>query len=170
MKTIGIAGKKRSGKNTAAQYLQSKIPNSKIVSLAEPVKELTYLTSSEFTRHLITSRGWEVAKNNPLIRTALQTIGDGCRKILGEDIWIQALFKKMDEDIVYIISDIRYVNEVEVFEKTGPILRLEREDKDDNHISEIDLDEYSFEVVIDNKGSLEELFGKLDQFYDNLKW
>lgn len=67
-----------------------------------------------------------------------------------------------------IISDLRYRSEIEpvktAFGKDALTIRINRFDTTESvDPSERDLDNYPFDMVIDNKGTLEELFEKVDK-------
>lgn len=68
----------------------------------------------------------------------------------------------------FVISDLRYRSEVEqlrqAFGKDLVIVRVNRFDEcQSTDPSERDLDNYMFDVVIENKGSLDELYEKLEK-------
>ncbi len=88
-------------------------------------------------------------------REVLQWFGtDICRKIFS-DCWINATIQKITRDAsnIAIITDARFINEVEAIQKAGgKVLRLTRSPhNDDIHPSELQLDSYTkFDYVIDN--------------------
>jgi len=121
-------------------------------------------------------------------RKLLQLIGTECgRQIIHPNIWVNALFADYGKPILnrwddkgnnmpasWIISDVRFPNEVEAIKaKGGIIIRVERNNffydekgkkclKIDNHPSETALDDYKdFDYTIDNNGTIEELIQKI---------
>jgi hypothetical protein len=98
----------------------------------------------------------------------LQFIGGGLKDIYGDNIWCDKTLKDLDNKSI-VICDVRHKVEAEKLKQIGiPILRINRKDRpidrDPTHISEIDLDDYMFEYMIDNDGTIEELYSKIDQF------
>ncbi len=68
----------------------------------------------------------------------------------------------------WIVSDVRYKNEADELLSRGALLiRINRElDSSDTHQSEVDLDSYDkFSYVIENDGSLEDLYNKVKEIY-----
>ena len=71
----------------------------------------------------------------------------------------------------WIVTDVRYQNEADhIKNKGGILIRVNRNThNNDNHKSEIDLDDYNkFDFIIDNNGSVEELIKKVIEIYDKL--
>lgn len=101
-------------------------------------------------------------------RLKMQTFAQGCREI-NPDCWVNYLMKKcVTEGGRWVIPDLRYKNEAfaidaipgsQLWRVRRPILPTTGSD----HISEIDLDDYPFEVYIDNDGSLKDLYKKVDK-------
>ena len=103
----------------------------------------------------------------------LQFVGEGFRKLYGEDIWINKLVEKINPDNDTYVSDLRYPNEFQKLKDLGFItVKINRPnriiDRDPNHISETALDNYKFDYEIDNDGTLEDLHDKLDKLISNL--
>jgi dephospho-CoA kinase len=157
---IGISGKARSGKDTVAEYLRDKYGYT-IVKFSTPLYEIaTYIQNV---------LGEETNKDPKL----LQFLGQGLKSIYGTDIWCKLLLSNLSEDQYTVIADIRHKIEMEYLEQGGvPVLRIERPtrviDRDPNHISEIDLDDYPFKYVIINDGSIDELYVKIDEIVKNI--
>ena len=105
--------------------------------------------------------------NGLTVRQMLQKFATGVRNEIGEDFWIQSLFRKFNpETDFWIITDLRYMNELSAIRKyESIIIRIIRNDVEvSNHQSENDLDFYTkWDYVIDNNGSKEELFEKIKQ-------
>lgn len=99
---------------------------------------------------------------HPSYRELLQWFGTSIREKICDDFWIQALFGNEDGSNI-IITDVRFKNEVEAIKnKEGIVIRVNRNNSGaGNHISETELDDYSFEYIIENNGTLEDLFYKI---------
>lgn len=109
----------------------------------------------------------------PTPRFLLQYIGtDLFRKQLHTNTWVNATMvdykpQKMSEynPSKWIISDVRFPNEVlAIKERGGIIIKLERDNIPiSNHLSETALDNYeNFNYVISNNGTIEELKDALE--------
>lgn len=175
MKIIGISGKKGSGKDTFAQFLKEELEKQlgktvKVDSFAANLKYCCALISGQ-PDYLFCNQDMKDRKAgflNFTNRELMQKFGDLTRS-LDKDIWIKSLFNKylyLDNPPEYlIISDVRFKNEAEHIKKLdGILIRIESDRvKEDNHISEIELDNYSkFDLEISNNKSLtlEELKSK----------
>ena len=106
-------------------------------------------------------------------REFMQHFGsDVCRNIY-EPIWVQSCLNKIkkEQSELAIIADVRFPNEVKAIEQAGgKVVRLTRNVHEDNHSSEVALDDYPFTDYIDNKiESIETLMVKVKEFYRNLK-
>lgn len=117
------------------------------------------------------SYGW---KEGPMTaREFMQFFGtDVCRKIF-EPIWVKSCIKKIQQEQsqLAIIADVRFPNEAKAIEEAGGrVVRLTRQVFDDNHSSEVALDNYPFTDFIDNQvESIDTLMVKVSKFYRHLK-
>ncbi len=174
MNIIGISGKKGSGKDTFAKLLQKQLELStcksvRIDSFAANLKYCCALISGQPDYLVFYNQDMKDRKAgflNFTNRELMQKFGDLTRS-LDKDIWVKSLFNKyLDNPPEYlIISDVRFKNEAEHIKKLdGVLIRIESDRvKEDNHISEIELDNYSkFDLEISNNKSLtlEELKSK----------
>ena len=170
MKIIGISGKKGSGKDTFAKFLQKQLELStcksvRIDSFAANLKYCCALISGQpnYLLHNQNMKDKKAGFLNLTNRELMQKFGDLTRS-LDKDIWIKSLFSKyIDNPPEYlIISDVRFKNEADYIKDIGGILIRIESDRviSDYHISEIELDDYSkFDLkIINNKSvSLNEL-------------
>ena len=175
---IGFGYKKGSGKTTAADYINNLGSNRDIIR--------TCKTSFAYRLKLIAeeSFGWD-GKKDTKGRRLLQEIGSTARHYR-HDFWVAHLqgdvrvfcwnetdFVEDGGTFVILIDDVRYHNEVEglrSLEEDGEvdktiIIRIDRDTGFvDNHSSEHGLDDYSdWDYVIDNNGTIEELYNKIDE-------
>jgi hypothetical protein len=144
-------------------------------------------SKEEYEAHALVN--WQTAyKHEHTYRTILQQLGTEVCRNIHPNFWINALFADYKPQFVkynnpipveslqnptWIISDVRFKNEADEIKKRGGIvIRLNRtrvldmvNDKqtvrDSLHISETDLDDYQFDHVIDNNGTLEDLYQNL---------
>ena len=102
-------------------------------------------------------------------RTLLQLLGTECgRQIIHPNIWVNALFADyIDKYHNWIITDVRFPNELQsIKDKGGITIRVNRNNslfKSVVHESEIALDNATFDYVIDNNGTIDELIVKVKE-------
>lgn len=142
MKIIGIAGKKRSGKDTAAKIIKDIIgPACQILHFADALKE-------EVADVCLVSLK-EIEENKELFRPMLQWWGTEFRRKYQKDetYWIEQLDQKIIPDWVNIIADVRFPEEAEYIKRNGGVLiRVDRYGgigPKDSHLSETALDHYT---------------------------
>lgn len=102
--------------------------------------------------------------NNMTVRELLQKFGTAIRNEVCDDFWVKVCLKNCTEDC--LISDVRFESEAEgIRDINGIIIRINRDGAGaGNHISEIALDNYSFDYIIDNNGTEEDLLFKVKKF------
>lgn len=139
MLIIGFCGYSRCGKDTATQLL---LKSNKISLIKERFAFADALRSMADTlnvffpevgmryKDLIAHYGYETAKQKfPCVRHHLVALGHGARKCIKSSIWIDAVEEKIQHSKaeIAIISDVRYVNEVEfILRNQGLVIYLER--------------------------------------------
>ena len=100
------------------------------------------------------------------VRELLQKFGTAIRNGVCDDFWVKACLKDYEKWDNWIISDVRFKSEAKgIKDLEGILLRVNREGAGaGNHISEIDLDDYPFDYVINNDGNMEDLLLKVKAF------
>ena len=168
MTLLAFGCEARVGKDTAVDYLIGKKGGVK-KSFAAPLYDIQHYTHTRL--------GLKIKKD----REFLQLIGDWGRK-QNEHIFINVLLQEIDSDSfsktenVYV-SDVRYPNEFFVLKNRGfTMVRLTRDNRfvsaDTNvtsHSSENSLQDYPWDIIMSNNGSLVDLYAQLDQLYSNSK-
>ena len=103
--------------------------------------------------------------NDMTVRELLQKFGTAIRNEVCDDFWVKACLNNLEKDD-YLITDVRFKSEAKgIKDLEGIIVRVNREGAGaGNHISEIDLDDYSFDYVINNDGDMEDLLLKVKGF------
>lgn len=179
---IGIAGRAQHGKDTIGQVLVARY-GYQHAAFADKVRELALVINPTvvhdmngkmmFSRlsDLVEVYGWNGAKKLPEVRRLLQSIGEGARQVLGDDVWINALFATIDPNANYVITDVRYQNEVDAIRNRGGVVwRVVRPGFDNgvdaNHPSERNVALLDVDVDITNDGSVEELQAKVVRLMD----
>lgn len=158
---VGISGKMRSGKDTAAKAIQEFIPNSRVWHWADLVKECTAaalgLPLDHFKDDLNKIKDYQVGPGMTMTgREILQKVGTECfRNNIHTDFWVTRLFSRITQDKetnLHIIPDTRFPNEADAIKNAGGyVIRIERDGLHRNdHASETSLDNYKFDRVISN--------------------
>jgi hypothetical protein len=180
---LGLAGFARSGKDTVAQYLVEKHGFVQM-AFADPMREALrrldpFITVGEMNHVSLSSAvegmGWEEVKRlSPDVRGLLQRMGTEVgRNMFGEDFWVDyAIGQSWKHDNV-VFSDVRFQNEAYLIERNwGHNWRINRPGvaAANDHPSEHDLDSWDrWDAVLDNDGSLESLFAKVDLLIEEQK-
>ncbi|MGZ4518813.1 MAG: deoxynucleotide monophosphate kinase family protein [Mycobacteriaceae bacterium] len=128
---------------------------------AEYVYELaaTYSTSPEYAFD-----AYEWLKANTTYREFLQNLGTAVRDHLGELTWVNAALDQAEDGGKYVVTDVRYQNEARAIQaRGGQVWRVRRADHHaaNDHISEHDLDDFTFDRVL----SLPDFGDDLDALY-----
>jgi hypothetical protein len=127
-----------------------------------PVEDL----EREGVKNSYLSKEWDREDGPIKYRQVLQWVGtEAMRNCLHTNVWVNALFSeyKMGENGEYpnwIITDVRFPNEAEAIrDRGGVVIRVNRPSiiSQSNHPSEISLDHYDFDYVIENDGGLHQL-------------
>ncbi len=109
------------------------------------------------------------------LRNLMQKIGTECfRDLIHPDIWANALFADYSKKDKYIVTDMRFKNELEKIKSVDNdhfLIRIDRPGvATSTHISEISLDDYEdWDFKIVNNGSIDDLLIQvklmLDKFF-----
>lgn len=181
MKLIGIVGRRRSGKDTAALALLDQ--GWTLIKFADPLKAMV--------RTLLVKAGVQIGsldafiegdqKETPLgflagktTRFAMQTLGtEWGRQIIGEDLWIKIAINRATSLPSAVISDVRFANEAAAVKRVGgtliKIIRdSERVDSVDLHTSETETDSIESDHIISNNSTITDLQEQIRAIAKNL--
>jgi len=167
---IGLSGYAQSGKDTVAEYLVNNHGYTR-VAFADAVRDFAYdinplVDFSEYDgltnlQDLVDTQGWDKAKQHPTVRKILQNVGLSARARFGESFWINIALNKVSFTGNFVITDVRFKNEASVIKRRdyAQVWRIERPGVGpvNNHISELDMDDWDFDCRFINDGSLEDL-------------
>lgn len=181
---IGVTGQKFNGKDTVADYLVANHGYTK-VSLAAPLKQMCKILFGFNDAQLygdlkeVVDPRWDITP-----RRAMQFVGtemvrntiDGLLPGVGEDFWVAVLVdqirQKPDAEQRFVISDIRFENELSrlrAYEPNAKFFRVERPGIEINtfsvHPSETAIMSLDVDSVIRNDSTLEELYDKVDKLF-----
>lgn len=125
--------------------------------------------------------GWEGVKSSKFadsVRSLLQGLGTAAREELGAEVWVDALFDRLNEDHWEhfkmefpvgehaVITDVRYPNEVErLFAEGGHLVRIMRDGVGpvNGHGSETAIDMIPADFTITNNGTLAHLADQVEE-------
>jgi hypothetical protein len=164
IQVIGISGYARSGKDTVAEKLAEVgyVRGSFADAIREALYRLNPTVGEELLKAKVDRLGWETAKAIPEVRELLQRLGTEVgREMFGDNIWIDYLFDSLSDGSKIVIPDVRYPNEADAITVLGgAVWRVERDGVNaiNGHISDSAMNDYSFDTVVYNNGTIEELY------------
>jgi len=171
MKIIGLHGKARCGKDTAAEYIHSNFEDVETYALADPLKRgaaemfnipLHHFYDVEFKE--IPDEFWGISP-----REIAQKVGTECmRKVFREDFWLKRCESQMKTDPnIFIVTDVRFENEATwIRENGGVVIHIDRPELGEGivreHASEAGIKQAQGDQRLLNDGSLMEFYAKVD--------
>lgn len=103
----------------------------------------------------------------PEFRGVLQRLGtDVGRRLLDDNIWVDATLAKCEKFTNYVFTDARFPNEAwAVMSRGGKVVRVERPGVGpaNDHPSETSLDDWDFDAVFQNSGTIDDLNAWVDE-------
>ena len=162
---IGFAGRAGAGKTTAAMRLVDKY-GYEIYSFAKPIKDLLCPFFGWDGRHAYGELKEEIDTQwgfSP--RAAFQTFGTEFARALNPDFWLIKAQQSI-KNFNTAIDDIRFTNEAGWTRKRGILIHVIRPDAKDvrQHVSETPLEIHRNDLILQNNGTIEDLYQKLDGF------
>jgi hypothetical protein len=107
------------------------------------------------------------------VRDFLQKLGtDAMRMGLHDNVWVNALMADYDEELNWIITDVRFENEAQAIkDRDGIIIRVDRPGVSpiNDHPSEIGLDDWKFDYRIANVSDIFALKQTVEQILKHIK-
>jgi hypothetical protein len=177
---IGVAGKKRSGKDTLCGFLKEFHPFERI-AFAGPLWEILLetdpwvQTDDGFMRLTLLNElyGYEHCKTHfPDVREYMKKLGtEGAREHISQTVWLDIAKNRMlaNPDQSFLISDVRFDNEAAMIQRLGGIvLKLDREmeGEEDTHPSE-NIEQVMADLNLLNNGDLDDLRHMAKGIVDN---
>lgn len=167
---LALSGKMRSGKDTAAGYLQAKYGGMNL-KFSDPLYEI-----QDFAQQVC---GFPREKD----REFLQWIGTEYGRARDENVWLNVLARKLEkipDSTPVFVTDGRFVNELEFLQAQGfALVKIVRPEADRvafgatnlTHASELGVDIFNdWDLVVENTGSLMEFYDKMDAIYKELTY
>ncbi len=183
---IGIVGKKGVGKSTVANYICNN-RNTKEFTFSHNMKSFLSTVYHIPIENFIDNNLKEVKidKLGTTPRRLMQIFGMAMREFQEKYIpelrinnpWLHNVKEKIIEDFdqkvdIVIISDIRFPDELDMIKSMGAtvieIIRNVIINDYSNHISETSLGSIDVDFIINNNGTKEELYSKIDNILANL--
>lgn len=178
-KLIGLLGKKRSGKSSAAQYLFNKYCYCD-VQWAYPLKEI--IGAELFRLSWDQMYGGDEFKEaidprwGKSPREILQTVGTELfRNQFDPDFWVKQGVLQIEErwhdGETVVVSDCRFPNEVKKITEMGGItvriVRIDAPPAVDEHLSETALDDYKADFTLEAHDGIENIHRLIDELLED---
>lgn len=169
---IGITGRARAGKDTAANILRERHGYTP-AAFAEPLKKMAAILCDEPEAlfHDAAAKEAVCALHGKPRRDIMQLVGDECVKpYFGEGVWVRHMFKRLNSGVYgprVVITDVRFDAEADaILEAGGYLLRIERDTAGLSgaagaHKSEAGINPEKVDFYIANNGTLGELAHEL---------
>jgi len=178
VKIIGFAGRKQSGKSTAAKHLINH--GFKVVSFSRPLKNMVFVLlldmgfSADQVHSFINEDKEEIIPGvRKSARQLLQTLGtEWGRNLINPDLWVIAAKQSLaavDYDFV-VFDDVRFESEAEMIRQLGGVIvHLVRDDDNqvDEHSSECGLAFFNTDIHIVNDSTLIQFLSDVDDVVNN---
>lgn len=182
---LGFGGRLASGKDALADHLvetagyvkigMSDALNHALLTL-DPIIDQDGQWVQRYS-DVIEERGYVDAKKHPEVRRLLQVLGTEVgREMIDVDVWVK-ISERMIRSLLangkkVIITGVRYPNEVDLIERLGGrTVWVERPSDSASksiHISESSVLPRDFQHVVDNDGTLEDLYRKGDRLVEGV--
>jgi dephospho-CoA kinase len=171
---IGLHGFAGAGKDAVAKILANY--GYTRVAFADVLREALYVLNPVILFHpygedqrvqdLVDRHGWDEAKRQyEEIRRMLQVLGTEVgREMIDQNVWVDSVFKKLEEGKKYVFTDVRFVNEHQAIDsRIGLLVKIDRPGYGpvNAHKSDKGLPDEWFDVRINNDGTLEDLNTKV---------
>ncbi|MFZ5852281.1 MAG: DUF4406 domain-containing protein [Actinomycetota bacterium] len=186
LRLIGVSGYARAGKDTIGHLLAGhgyrRVAFADVLREAlarlnpklhedwgEPVDARVRRPRTVRVADAVAAHGVEGTKTHTLFGAEyvalLQRLGTEVgRQMLGEDVWVNAALDPLPDGGRYVVTDCRFPNEAAAVKAAGgQMWRVERPGVGprNDHPSETALDDWAFDCVLPNEGTVQDLAGKV---------
>ena len=170
---LAFAGQMRSGKDTCGDYVNAKY-DCKVMKFAAPIYDIMYFAQKRTRRPL---EKW---------RKFLQVVGTDLFRGEDPDVWVNLLIEEVKDlgpSVNVVVTDARFINEFTALQNAGfKVIKIERsetlrnEDMEQGHTKSLEIHASekdmltfeSFDAILYNNGTLEELYLKVDELVEQL--
>jgi dephospho-CoA kinase len=171
---IGLHGFAGAGKDTVAEILE-KYGYTR-VAFGDKLREALYVLNPVILfdgdgnelrlRDIVDDIGWDDAKRKyEEIRRMLQVLGTEVgREMIDQNVWVNSVFKSLEEDKKYVFTDVRFINEHQAIDsRLGLLVKIDRPGVGpvNDHKSDKGLPDQWFDAAIVNDGTIEDLNTKV---------
>ena len=171
-RVIALCGRRRSGKDTIAEYLVARHGYTHI-SIAGPLKEAASLLFQLPPEAFETDHKDEVDPAwGCTPRQILQSFGQDMKARFGQEFWMRLCMKRLDAaKCNVVISDVRFPYEADMLRQRSEccVVRVHREralTEADEHASEVSTLDIVPNVEISNSGTKQLLYEKCEQIIE----
>lgn len=164
---IGLAGKAGSGKDVVGRWLQMKYGYSRL-AFADPVRQMAQMLFNIPATHVVD----RALKEQPLPewdglspRRIMQLLGTEVGRAIHADVWVKAAVRRMEAGKKYVITDVRFPNELaEIRKRGGEVWWVERSQTTPvpDHASERGVVRADCDIAVENNGTLDNLYDAID--------
>lgn len=184
-KVVLIGHKKRVGKDTVAGFLKEiaeengyKVIIHRFAGVLKAILATTLdMGISDVEKYKNSNTNIQILYHTLTMRQALQHLGDALKQSFGMDVFARIVEQKINTDVqnikelryngkvLFIVPDFRFPNEHR--QKDWITVDVHRNrDGGDEHYSEIALDDYNFDYIIDNNSDYKDLHKEVIKFFD----
>lgn len=176
---VGFLGVKQSGKDTSADFMVKRF-NFEKMHFAQPIKEACAILFNFNEKQLYgdlkeeDDSFWKVSPRVVMQYLGTDVFRKDIQKIIpgiGDSFWVNVLIKKYQDKLKensnckIVIADVRFQNEIDTIHTLGGIvIKIVRASVNsvDIHESEKNIENLQGDYLINNDGSLEDLYNKLE--------
>jgi len=180
MRAVGLSGWSKAGKDTVAEIMV-RYHGFNQIAFADALRDFLYVQDplvrmdgqEEYWRLslVIDKYGWQGYKNSPFdgnLRTLIQRTGtEAGRGKIHENVWVDVTSRNAAAYDKVVFFDVRFRNEAEAVKSFGgEIWRIDRPgiEPANNHASEMEMNDYPFDLRLQNDSTLEELMNQVEYF------
>lgn len=167
---VALSGYGQVGKDTAGAMM-GEIAGFERIAFADPLKAVALQCDvhlphpggyrSYALTGAVSGEGWERTKRHfPSSRVFLQHLGVAVREYVDPDAWVNAALRQVKPGGRYAITDCRFPNEAAAVKAAGGyVVRVERPGTGpvNAHASETALDDFDFDAILRNTGTIDDL-------------
>lgn len=167
MMLIAFTGKKRAGKDTAAQALKGFHRESFAAPIRQAVAKTLDWTLEELELWKETPIEW---LDGVTARNMMQTLGtEWGRNMIHHELWLRSLERRIRQRPRVVITDVRFNNEAEFVKRLGGVVvQVERTSQvTDAHASEAGVDRKLIDFFIFNDFSVEHLHQQVNEILES---
>lgn len=167
---IALVGRKRTGKDTAANYMVQEYGVEKR-SIAAPLKRLCQDLFPLSDEQVDAGKDTPLTSQSDLTpRMLLQAVGQRMKRVFGPSYWVDQVVR---HDTPMVVADVRFQEEIDALRRRYParpclMIKIERDAPRDD--AEAHVDDLACDETIDNNGTPQDLHDAVDRIMTRLKY